>query len=46
VIKAEEIVDFSRHENIADKLARRLGAQVAHSVAIAVRSALDGVRLR
>lgn len=46
VVKAEDIVDFSRHENIADRLVRRLGAQVSQSVALGVRSVLEGVRLR
>ena len=46
VIKAEDIVDFSRHENIADRLARRLGAQVSQSVATAIRSVFEGIRLR
>ncbi len=32
VIKAEEIVDFSRKENIAEKLARRLGAGAASAL--------------
>jgi protease-4 len=46
LIKAEEIVDFSRHENLADRLARRLGAQASQAVASGLRSVLEGVRLR
>jgi protease-4 len=33
VIKAEEIVDYSQKENIAEKFARRLGAGAASSLA-------------
>lgn len=46
VFQAEEIVDFSRHENLADRLARRFGAQAAQSVNTAMKSFLGGVTLR
>jgi len=46
VVQAEDIVDFSRHENLADRLARRLGAQAAQSLALAVRSLTETLRLR
>ena len=32
VIKAEEIVDFSRKENIAEKFARRFGVAAANTM--------------
>ena len=46
VFQAEEIVDFSRHENLADRLARRFGAQAAQSVNSALQSFLGAVNLR
>ena len=46
VIKADDIVDFSRHENLADRVARRLGAQVAQSINLGLRSMFEGLRLR
>lgn len=46
VIQAEDIVDFSRHENIADKLARRIGAEAGRVVAQTLRSSSDLPRLR
>jgi len=33
VIKAEEIVDFTRKENVAERLAKRLGAGAAKAIA-------------
>ena len=32
-IKAEEIVDFSTHENLAERLARRIGAAAGQAIA-------------
>jgi protease-4 len=37
VIKAEDIVDYTPHENVAERLARRFGAAMADSL---VRSAI------
>ncbi len=45
VIKAEEIVDYSQKENIAEKFARRLGAGAASALAdLALRSSAGGMR--
>ena len=45
VIKAEDIVDFSQKENIAEKFARRLGAGAASALAeLALRSSAGGIR--
>jgi protease-4 len=45
VIKAEEIVDFSQKENLAEKFARRLGAGAASALAdLALRSSAGGMR--
>lgn len=46
VIQAEDIIDFSRHENLADRLAKRIGAQTAQSLNAAVRSLTESIRLR
>jgi protease-4 len=46
VIGAERIVDFSRREGFADKLARRLGAESARGVSEAVSAAIATLRLR
>lgn len=43
VIKAEDIVEFTRRENIAERLARRFGATLAESLGLAAGS---GPRLR
>jgi protease-4 len=45
VIKAEDIVDFSQKENLAEKFARRLGAGAASTLAdLALRSSAGGLR--
>lgn len=45
VIKAEEIVDYSQKENLAEKFARRLGAGAASALAdLALRSSAGAVR--
>ena len=45
VIKAEEIVDFSQKENIAEKFARRLGAGAASALAeLALRNSSGSMR--
>jgi protease-4 len=45
VIKAEDIVDFSQKENLAEKFARRLGAGAASALAdLALRSSVGGMR--
>jgi protease-4 len=43
VIKAEDIVEYTRRENIAERLARRFGATLAESLGLAAGS---GPRLR
>jgi len=39
VIKAEELVDYTRHENVAEKLAKRFGAAVGEGAMKALRAA-------
>ncbi len=46
VIGAERVVDFSRREGFADKLARRLGAEGARSLSEALSAATSALRLR
>ena len=44
VIKAEEIVDFTQKENIAEKLARRFGMGVASAFAEVLARQAPGLR--
>jgi protease-4 len=44
VIKAEEIVDFSQKENIAEKFARRFGASAANTLVEALMRASPVLR--
>jgi protease-4 len=43
VIKAEQIVEYTRKENLLERLSRRFGAGMAETIGI---GALDGVKLR
>ena len=43
VIKAEDVIDYTPRENVAEKLAKRFGASIGDG---AVRSAAGLVRLR
>jgi protease-4 len=38
VVKAEELVDYTRRENVAERLAKRFGAAVGEGAMRAVRS--------
>jgi protease-4 len=38
VIKAEELVDYTRHENVAERLVKRFGASIGHGAVQALRS--------
>ncbi|HET8748625.1 MAG TPA: S49 family peptidase [Ramlibacter sp.] len=38
VIKAEELVDYTRHENVAEKLAKRFGAAIGEGAVKALRA--------
>jgi protease-4 len=38
VVKAEEVVDYTRHDNVAEKLAKRFGAAVGEGAVKAMRS--------
>ncbi|MEJ5991011.1 S49 family peptidase [Ramlibacter sp. PS3R-8] len=38
VIKAEELVDYTRHENVAEKLAKRFGASIGEGAVKALRT--------
>lgn len=46
VVQAEDIVDFSRHESLADRVVRRLGAQTAQSILGQLRSLSEGWSVR
>jgi protease-4 len=37
VIKAEEIIDYTPHDNVAERLAKRFGAAVGHGAVKALR---------
>jgi protease IV len=37
VIKAEEIIDYTPHENVAERLAKRFGAAVGYGAVKALR---------
>jgi protease-4 len=39
VIKAEELVDYTRHENVAERLAKRFGAAIGEGAIHALRVA-------
>jgi protease-4 len=38
VVKAEELVDYTRHENVAEKLAKRFGAAVGQGAVRALQT--------
>jgi protease IV len=38
VVKAEEIVDYTRHDNVAEKLAKRFGASIGEGAVKAMRN--------
>ncbi len=46
VIKAEDVVDFSKRKNLAERLARRLGATAGEAMARALRLAAETPSLR
>ncbi len=46
VIKAEEMVDFSPRDNVAERLARRFGASAGSSFAAALRAGGQNLQLR
>jgi protease-4 len=39
VVKAEELVDYTRHENVAERLAKRFGASIGEGAIRALRVA-------
>jgi protease-4 len=43
VVKAEEVVDYTRRENVAERLAKRFGAAVGEGAVRALKS-VPGVR--
>jgi protease-4 len=43
VVKAEDLVDYTRHENVAEKLAKRFGAAVGEGAVRALRT-VPGLR--
>ena len=46
VIKAEDVVDFTRHQNLAERLAKRVGAGAGAAMARAFSASGETVRLR
>ena len=46
VIKAEEVVDFSPHQNLAERLAKRVGASAGQVLAKTIGAAFSGPTLR
>jgi protease IV len=38
VVKAEDLVDYTRHENVAEKLAKRFGAAIGEGAVKALRA--------
>ena len=42
VVKAEDIVDFTVQENVAERVARKFGAAMGKSVATSIRAAMRG----
>jgi protease IV len=44
VVKAEELIDYTRHDNVAEKLAKRFGAAMGEGAVKAMRAA--GTQLR
>jgi protease-4 len=44
VVKAEEIIDYTRRENVAEKLAKRFGAAVGAGAVKAMRSSAAQVQ--
>ena len=43
VVKAEDVVDYTRHENVAERLAKRFGAAVGEGAVRAMKS-IPGLR--
>jgi len=43
VVKAEDVVDYTRHENVAERLAKRFGAAVGEGAVRAIKS-IPGLR--
>ena len=41
VVKAEDVVDYTRHENVAERLAKRFGAAIGEGAVRALRSIPD-----
>ena len=46
VVKAEEIVDFTRRENIAERLAKRVGASIGAVLSKELQWSVEAPRLR
>lgn len=46
VVKAEEVVDYTRRENVAERLAKRFGAAMGESAARTLRTGDTGISLR
>ncbi|TWI39869.1 protease-4 [Extensimonas vulgaris] len=44
VVKAEDIVDYTHHENLAERLAKKFGAAIGRGGVAALRSALPALR--
>lgn len=44
VVKAEDIIDYTRHENMAERLAKRFGAAMGQGAVTALRSVAPALR--
>ena len=44
VVKAEDIIDYTRHENVAERLAKRFGAAMGAGAVQAARSFVPQLR--
>jgi protease-4 len=44
VVKAEELIDYTQRENVAEKLAKRFGASIGEGAVKAMRSEAQQIR--
>lgn len=44
VVKAEDIIDYTHHENLAERLAKKFGAAIGQGTVAAVRAGLPALR--
>ena len=44
IVKAEDIIDYTHHENLAERLAKKFGAAIGQGTVAAVRAGLPALR--